>query len=123
MKYLGIDFGTKRVGVAISDAEGKIAFPRAVLKNDEHVFERLREMAEKEGVEMVVVGLPKALSGEETAMTKQVREFIAQLRNHRFLVVEEDEIFSTKMVKDNAARELRDAAAAALILQQYIDRI
>lgn len=123
MKYLGIDFGTKRIGIAVSDVEGKMAFPRAVWENDERIFERLREMVREEKIETIVVGMPKALSGEETAITQRVNAFIAQLRAHGFAIEEEDEMFSTKMTKDNASRDMRDASAAALILQQYLDRM
>ena len=122
MKYLGIDFGTKRIGIAISDKEGTLAFPHAVIENNEKFFERLEEIVKKEGAEKIVVGMPKALSGKETAMTKHVKEFIGQLKRKGFFAEEEDEMFSTKMTKDNATRALRDASAAALILQQYIDR-
>lgn len=122
MKYIGIDFGTKRIGIAISDKEGVLAFPRAVLENNGKFFERLRGIVKKEGVEKIVVGVPKALSGKETAMTKQVKTFIARLREHGFAVAEENEMFSTKITEDHVPRKLRDASAAALILQQYIDR-
>lgn len=123
MKYLGIDFGTKRIGIAISDNEGALAFPRAVWENNETFFERLREIVEKEGIEKIVVGVPKALSGKETAMTRQVEKFIARLAREGFTVEEQDEMFSTKTAKENTPKDMRDASAAALILQGYIDRL
>lgn len=123
MKYLGIDFGTKRIGIAISDQEGKLAFPRAVVENNEIFFERLRKMVQKEKIEKIVVGVPKALSGKETAMTGEVKKFIARLAREGFSVEEQDEMFSTKMVKENARKDMRDASAAALILQGYIDKL
>ena len=129
MKYVGIDFGTKRIGIAVSDKEGTLAFPRAVVENNEKVFERLREIVKKEGAEKIVVGVPKALSGKETAMTARVKNFIEELKQKAclparqgFIVVEEDEVFSTKTAKENTRKDMRDAAAAALILQQYLDR-
>lgn len=122
MKYIGIDFGTRRVGIAVSDKEGTLAFPRAVFENDDKFFERLREMIKEEGVEKIVVGMPKALSGKETAMTTRVKNFIEELKQKGFIVVEEDEVFSTKTAKENAREDMRDASAAALILQQYLDR-
>jgi len=122
MKYLGIDFGTKRIGIAVSDKEGTLAFPHAVLENNEKFFERLRAMVKKEETKHIVVGVPKALSGKTTAMTKQVKEFMRRLKREGFFVEEEDEMFSTKMTKAHARKDMRDASAAALMLQQYIDR-
>lgn len=124
MKYVGIDFGTKRIGIAISDKEGTLAFPHAVIENNEKFFERLREIVKKEGVEKIVVGIPKALSGKETAMTIQVKDFIEELtlKQKGLIVVEEDEVFSTKIAKEHTRKDMRDASAAALILQQYFDR-
>lgn len=122
MKYLGIDFGTKRIGIAVSDNGGILAFPHAVVENNEKFFERLREIVKKEGTKKIVVGMPKALSGKETAMTMRVKDFIEKLKREGFIVVEEDEIFSTKIAKENAREDMRDASAAALILQQYLDR-
>lgn len=137
MKYLGIDFGTKRIGVAISDEGGALAFPRAVWENNETFFERLQEIVKKEGIGKIVVGIPRALSGKETAMTEQVKKFIEELKQkicspaltqrgeparQGFIVVEEDEVFSTKIAKENAREDMRDASAAALILQQYLNR-
>ena len=123
MRYIGIDFGTKRIGIAVSDKEGVLAFPHAVLENNEKFFERLREIAKKEGAEKIVVGVPKALSGKETAMTGEVKKFIARLKKEGFALEEQDEMFSTKIVKDHAREDMRDASAAALILQQYLDRV
>ena len=123
MKYLGIDFGTKRIGIAVSDKEGTLAFPHAVLENNEKFFERLRAMVKKEETKHIVVGVPKALSGKTTAMTKQVKEFMRRLKREGFFVEEEDEMFSTKMTKAHARKDMRDASAAALMLQQYMDRV
>lgn len=122
MKYLGIDFGTKWIGIAVSDKEGVLAFPHAVIENNEKFFERLEEIIKKEGAKKIVVGVPKALSGKETAMTILVKNFIKELKQKGFIVVEEDEVFSTKTAKENARKDMRDASAAALVLQQYLDR-
>lgn len=122
MKYVGIDFGTKRIGIAVSDKEGTLAFPHAVVENNETFFERLRDIVQKEEIEKIVVGMPKALSGKETAMTHQVQKFIERLRGEGFNVEEENEIFSTKIAEKDAGKDMRDASAAALILQQHFDR-
>ena len=51
MRFLGIDYGTKRIGLAISDENGKIAFPKEILPNDFHVFDRLGVLIKKENHE------------------------------------------------------------------------
>ena len=53
MRYLGIDYGSKRVGIAISDASGKIAFPREVLPNDKNLLTRIADLCAKEKVEAI----------------------------------------------------------------------
>ena len=56
MKYLGIDYGAKRVGIAISDAEGSIAFPRTTLLNDGKMLPQLAKLIEEEKIGTVVIG-------------------------------------------------------------------
>ena len=77
MKYLGIDFGMKRVGIAVSNEEGTIAFPRVILKNDESLVADILKIIEAEKVGAIVIGDTKALSGEPTP--------IASLSSHFFI--------------------------------------
>ncbi len=127
MRHLGIDYGRKRIGIAISDPEGKIAFPRRVLTRHSTV-QAIREIAELmkcEKIEQVVIGLPASLDGRETKMTEEVRAFARVLQKQiKCAVAFENEMLTTKIARQaGVKKEHRDASSAALILQSYLDRI
>jgi len=81
MRTLGIDFGTKRVGLAITDPEGRMAFARKSIERTtrDALFEALVALIEAEGVQAVVVGLPLTLEGEDSLTTRQARNFAESL--------------------------------------------
>ena len=134
MKLLGIDYGEKRIGLALSDDLGMMAHEFEVVANwnNEDLLEYLRQLIIRERIEGIVVGLPLNMSGEETPKTQEVREFAAMLENVLDLeVVFEDERWTTKMVdkvlkemkiSQKEARMRRDMVAAKYILQSYMDR-
>ncbi len=125
MRYLGIDYGSKRIGIAISDEEGKIAFPHATVDgSDGRAVQTIADLARSEAVGKIIVGLPLSFQGE-TEQTRAAEAFAAQLRRAVQLPVEfENEILTSKMgEKGGIERKHLDAASAALILQSYLDRI
>ncbi|OGZ41972.1 MAG: hypothetical protein A3C80_02385 [Candidatus Ryanbacteria bacterium RIFCSPHIGHO2_02_FULL_45_43] len=125
-RYLGIDYGTKKIGIALSDEGGRIAFPKVVIENNwDTVAQYLSELVEKERVCTIVVGLPLGLDGTETAMTAKARAFALKLKNEFHPpVVFEKEVLSTKAVRPNTTtKEMIDASSAALILQGYLDKV
>ena len=75
MRYLGIDYGSKKVGLALSDEGGKLAFPKVVLKNDEYLLSALKEIRHEEKVDEIVMGESLTLSGELNDMMKELKEF------------------------------------------------
>jgi putative holliday junction resolvase len=134
MKLIGIDYGEKRIGVAISDDLGMMAHEYGVLENisSENVIEYFRQLAIMERFEKIVLGLPINLAGEETEKTQETREFGAMLENCLDIeVLFEDERWTTKMVdktlremkiSQREARNRKDSLAAKYILQSYMDR-
>jgi putative Holliday junction resolvase len=134
MKLLGIDYGEKRIGLALSDELGSFAHEHAVLIDltNEAVLEYLRKLIISEDIEKIVIGLPLNMSGEETYKAQDVREFAGMLENHLDReVLFEDERWTTKMVdktmremkiSQREARERKDMLAAKYILQSYMDR-
>ncbi len=126
MKYLGIDYGRKRIGFAISDEEGRIAFPRMQLTiyNLQHTTKIISDIIKKEDVEKVVVGLPVTFGGKESAQTAEARAFGEKLQKAIQLPVEfENEVLTTKMaVRGGVAKSKVDASSAAIILQSYLDK-
>lgn len=126
MRYLGIDYGTKRIGIALSDIGGRIAFPKKVIANrgEEKTVDEIKTIFEQEKAAEIVVGLPVSLDGKETEITKEVRRFAEALgRSVRIPVRLENEMLTTRMVeRAGVKKEHVDEAAAALILQSFLDK-
>ena len=124
MKYLGIDFGTKRIGLAVSDAMGAIAFPRATVKNDAQLFEALADVIRDERVKAIVVGDTRSHGGMENPITKDVEAFIENLKKRMHLPVERGWEAGSSIEASRYAEkgdEHHDSAAAAIILQRFLE--
>lgn len=124
-KILGVDFGLKQIGLAISDENCLLAFPREVIVYDkpEEGVGAIRDYAKKEKVGKIVVGLPKNMNGSESEQTGKTREFAEKLEKAGFEIVMEDERLTTMIAeKNNKKGERADALAAQLILQTFLDR-
>jgi putative Holliday junction resolvase len=119
MRYLGIDYGRKRIGVAVSDPDGRMAFPHSTVRTPEEAA----AIAKREGVGAVVIGLPIPFRAQPSAQTRAVRAFAARLKRALQLPMAfENEVFTTKLAERHTPEENADASAAALILQSYLDR-
>ena len=133
MKVLGIDYGTKRIGVAIGDMETKVAVPLRLLeiKDLRLVIEEIEKIAKEEEVGLIVVGLPLRAEGGKSATQKKVEKFIKELHDVvKIHIVTQDERFTTAQVEramkgyGKAAKGIdKEAAAAALILQNWFDKV
>ena len=117
MKYLGLDHGDKRIGIAVSDETMTFAFPRVVLHNTKTIFKEIKKICGDENIAKIVVGMPISFSGGKSAQAENTEKFGKELEAFLGVPVEyENEIFTTKIGRD-------DASAAALILQSYLDKI
>lgn len=137
-RVLGVDVGRRRIGLAVSDPTGTLARPLATLRIADGdaaaaVAEEAARLArDAEGLSAVVVGLPVALDGSATVATREVGRFIDALRRRVTVpVVSEDERLTSREAESRLAlrerdwrkrKERLDAAAAAIILQDYLDR-
>ena len=139
MRIVGLDVGERRIGVAVSDATGTLARPVGVLRaaalDAEALEQAAREIsrlaAEEDGVEHVIVGLPRRLDGTPNDMTARVELFARELGLLiRLPVVLQDERLSSREAESRLALREKDwrvrkaqldAAAAAIILQDYLD--
>jgi putative Holliday junction resolvase len=133
MATLGIDVGEKRIGVAIAD--GLVAVPLTVIESAGEAadMERIAAMANEYGIERIVVGLPRSLDGSTGKQAEKAIAFAEALSTQTDIPIDTwDERFSTvsaeRMLRDAGAKHdkrkaNRDAMAAAIILQAYIDRI
>ena len=123
MRYLGIDFGEKRVGVALSDEEGKIAFPKAVLANDSDLLRNIVDWCLKNVVDAVVMGESRDYHGKINEIMWKIDSFRQQLETMGIKVVFEPEFMtSAQASRVTGLNEMIDASAAAIILQSYLDK-
>ena len=125
MRYLGIDYGSKRIGIAVSDDEGRMAFPSGIIPNrGKTVMKKIAARIRKEHIDGIVIGLPMGLDGKETEQTQTTRLFIAALRNTIQLPIEtENEMLTSRMAQASGMKDEQiDASSAAIILQSYLDK-
>lgn len=124
MKYLGIDYGEKRVGIAVSDEDGIMAFPLDVLSNDKRLVTRIREICKREKAEAIVIGESKDLAGNDNAIMPGARSLVSALKKEVGLPVSwESELFtSAEAERIQGKHGMLDASAAAIILKSYLDK-
>ena len=129
MKYLGIDHGGKRIGLAIGDDETHIAAPLEVVEADslDEAVGEVILIIKEEGIDKIVLGLPTSMSGSLSKQAEIVKRFGAVLEKKSGLKVEyEDERLSSKQadaLTRDAAVANKDAIAAMVILQSYLDKL
>lgn len=139
MRAIGLDFGLRRVGVAVSDASQTLARPLRTLQRSPSLKEAVQQVvdvvegiaADEDGADVVVIGLPRRLDGSPTDQTAHVQQFVDALRVRIALpIVLQDERLSSHEAEGRLAANERDwrvrktkldAAAAAVILQDYLD--
>jgi putative Holliday junction resolvase len=124
MKYLGIDYGAKRVGIAVSDASGNIAFPHSVIPNDEQLVSKLAALVKDAWIKTVVIGDTRAEGGAANAVTSEAEQFAEQLKVATEIPVEWVREAGSSIEASQYAppgREHDDSAAAAVLLQRYLD--
>lgn len=139
-RIVGLDVGERRIGVAISDATRTLARPLAVLRTSgldgdalAVTMREIERLAAEEGIASIVIGLPRRLDGSPNEMTPRVEVFASKLHGRTGLpVMMQDERLSSHEAESRlAAREKNwrarkdrlDAAAAAIILQDYLDTL
>lgn len=134
MGILGLDVGEKRIGVAIANAEGLVAIPLTVLHRvgEKADLKAILALAEEHGVKQIVVGLPRSMDGSIGKQAQVVLAFCKLLSQHtnipvdtwdeRLSTVAAERLLSDAGMKREKRKARRDALAAALVLQGYIDR-
>ena len=132
-RILCLDYGEKRIGLALSDPLKIIAYPYKTiinfgLKNLKH---EIKKIIASETVESMVIGLPIGLNGKDTIQTQKVREFRLQILDLNIPIYFEDERLSSlaaaksmklEKIKTGFNKGMIDKRAAAIILQQFLDK-
>jgi len=126
---MGIDFGTKKIGIALSDEAGVMGFPHGIMPNDGRLIDEILSLIERKGVEAVVMGESRDYAGNENKVAAHAKEFAMLLERRSGLRA----IFEPEMLTTQEARRdfegVRvpgspdvDSSAAALILTSYLSR-
>lgn len=133
MRYLGIDYGSKRVGLALSDETGTIGFPHSVILNTQRLIDEICALIAKENIGAVVIGESRNLAGDKNAIAENASVLGSMLTERSGVpVFYESEVFTSvearrapeKEIKSRAAKSRVnvDASAAAIILTSYLSR-
>ncbi|MDQ5969326.1 MAG: putative pre6S rRNA nuclease [Patescibacteria group bacterium] len=123
MRYLGIDFGSKRVGVAISDETNSFAFPLKVIENSTDIVEDIVVLCKENRVSEVVVGESRDFSQKNNKIMEEIIPFVEKLKEKIGLPVRMHPEFLTSQEAERlqGKNEMHDASAAALILKSFLD--
>ncbi|MDP3996590.1 MAG: Holliday junction resolvase RuvX [bacterium] len=124
MRIMGIDYGEKRVGIAISDEECKIAFPTTVLQNDKELPKQVAELCDVNKCGSVVIGESSDLNGVPNPIAEKIEKFKNNLRTYMKKPIHMEPEFFTSIQAERIQGKttMQDASAAALILQSYLDK-
>lgn len=135
MRAVGLDLGSKRIGVALSDSGGSLALPYETLhrsgdRRTDHA--RIADLVDELGAEVVVVGMPRSLDGSEGPAARRTRTEVRQLADllhvevetydERFTTVSASRMLRQAGVSGERQRKVVDASAAAVMLQAWLDR-
>ena len=136
---MGMDYGAVRIGIAISDETGTIAFGREVIDNNHKALEKIKNLIAEEKVTKIILGYPLNLKGEKNSQTSEVELFEEKLKSYfsvspfnNIAIFRWDERFTSKMAADSLfesgmkKKKRRDKSnldiiSAALLLQSYLD--
>ena len=123
MRLIGIDYGSKRVGVAVSDEAGEFALPLTVLKNTKELLDEVVGLAKENEVKEIVIGDSRQYDMSANKIQPAIMEFRKQLEGKGLKVSMELE-FMTSMQAERlqGKNDKSDASAAALILQSFLDK-
>lgn len=132
MKYLALDLGEKRIGVAKSDDSGIIAIPLGVVQVDGKTMENLGAIVKEEKPDKIIFGIPRHANGEESGFAKNVRDFAEGIKHEYNVKVDFEDEFGTTIeaadrmrksgVSERDIRKSDDAFAAQVILESYLAR-
>lgn len=140
MKYIGIDYGEKHIGIALSDQSGSIAMPKKIIPNTHTAFDEICLLIKDEDVTGIVIGESRDFLGNENKIQTEITPFAERLKTRTGLPVSyTSELFSSRLAKQGTVKHLRinprnvdsrkrnkvekriDDKAAAIMLQSFLD--
>jgi putative Holliday junction resolvase len=123
MKILGVDYGEKRIGIALTDDDGTMAFPHSVIKNDNKILENFEKVIKENNVDAIVIGESKNYKMEDNLIMEDVLNLKKVLEKEFGLEIDlHPEILTSHQAESiQGKNEMLDASAASIILQSYLD--
>lgn len=126
MRYLGIDYGSKKIGVALSDQTGEFAYPYIVLENKGIIrsTETIANICKKESVGVIVIGESLDYKGEVNEIDKEAKQFAEELKEKTDALIEfeNESMTSIEAERVQGKNKKLDSSAAALILRYYLEK-
>ena len=134
MRCLGIDFGSSRIGIAVSDDLGMLAHPLETIRNDSEFLSRLQQIVLQKGVSRIVVGIPRNMDGSYGPAAEKAKLFLSQLKSkfagvqliawdERLTTVEAQRLLHAAGRDIKKSRPVIDQVAAQVLLQSYLDSV
>lgn len=130
-RILGIDFGTKLIGIAITDVDNKFSIPYSVENNDINFIKKLKQIIDDENVGLIVLGFPKTENNYVSQRHEIINNFYQMLKNNfgEIDIILQDESYTTMNatmiqkdfgIKNSKIKKVKDMNSAALILDSYL---
>lgn len=120
-KYLGIDYGIKRIGIALSDDEGTFAFPKMIIVPDE-LEKTLQSLIAEAPLEAIVIGNSVASNGVENSIALRIQSVAKKLEQYAPVFLQDEGFSSFEAHRYQTDAGSRDDSAAAIILQRFLDK-
>ena len=121
-KYLGIDFGSKRVGLSVTDESKTLAFPHLVLKNSENLIDEVGKVLKDQNISKIVIGDSKDFNNKDNPIMLDIRRFKEDLERKFNIEVDlHPEFLTTHEARRTSLVRNVDSSASAIMLQNYID--
>lgn len=132
-RTLAIDYGTKRVGLALTDPLLTFAYPFETLTNDKNLWKQLKHIMDEKGINKIILGYPIREDGKESILIPEINKFKEKLKKlFNVDIILWDEIYTSRIAekriletrtkkKDRRDKRLIDSNAAAIMLQEYLD--
>jgi putative Holliday junction resolvase len=125
-RLLGIDFGSKRIGVALTDESSSMALPYSVVENSKGALDEILKICKDNNVSKIIIGESKNFKGKDNAIMKSVHIFSDQLTRAGYEVIMHPEFLTSFQAEQmnyelHGTKDMLDASSATIILQSYID--
>lgn len=125
MKYLGVDYGTKNIGIAVSTDDGRMAFPKETIPNNTMMMQYIKTVCDEENIDEIVVGESLDYKNNPNPVMADIERFVQSLRDElgKTVHLEPEFMTSQQAEKIQGKHDNLDASAAAIILQSYLDKV